>query len=127
MSTIRDTYPTKINNVTLFRPEKWELSEEVIEQEFRTEAGTDNLLVERYGKTTISAEFSCTDVWQATFAGWSKTASLTVKYYEPESSGYVEKSMRMRNFKSALVPASDYLTDSQSLGLYTVSFDLIEF
>ena len=127
MSTIRDTYPTKINNVTLFRPEKWELSEEVIEQEFRTEAGTDNLLVERCGKTTISAEFSCTDVWQATFAGWSKEASLTVKYFSPELIGYAEKTMRMRNFKSSFVPASDYLTDGQTLGLYTVSFDLIEF
>ena len=34
MSTIRNDDPTKINNVILFAPKKWNISEEVIEAEF---------------------------------------------------------------------------------------------
>ena len=128
MSTIRDDYPTKINGTNLFRPEKWSVSREVKETQFQTEAGTDQVLIQRTGKTTINAEFACTSAWLATFQGWNDSGSaLTVKYYDPSVPGYAEKSMRMRNFKFDMVPASDYLTDSQSLGLYSVTFDLIEF
>lgn len=127
MSTIRDDYPSKINGTSLFRPEKWSVNRGKVKTAFQTEAGTDSLLVTRYGKTTISAEFACTSSWLATFQGWNDSASLTVKYYDPSVPGYAEKTMYMDNFKYDMVPASDYLTDSQSLGLYTVTFDLIEF
>lgn len=125
MSTLRDTYPVQINSTDLFRPEKWDVAKAVVETEFTTEAGTDTSIVARYGKTTISAEYACDDSWLATFQGWSETNSLTVKYYDPTVPGYATKTMRMRNFKYSLVPHSDYITES--LGLYTVSFDLIEF
>lgn len=127
MSTIRDDYPTKINNTALFRPEKWSINRGKVKKAFQTEAGTDSLLVTRTGKVTISAEYSCTAAWLAIFQGWDDSASLTVKYYDPLVPGYAEKTMYMDEFKFDMVPASDYLKDSQSLGLYTVSFDLIEF
>lgn len=127
MSTIRDDYPTKINNTALFRPEKWSINRGKVKKAFQTEAGTDSLLVTRTGKITISAEYSCTAAWLAIFQGWDDSASLTVKYYDPLVPGYAEKTMYMDEFKFDMVPASDYLKDSQSLGLYTVSFNLIEF
>ena len=127
MSTIRDDYPTKINNTALFRPEKWSINRGKVKKAFQTEAGPDSLLVTRTGKVTISAEYSCTAAWLAIFQGWDDSASLTVKYYDPLVPGYAEKTMYMDGFKFDMVPASDYLKDSQSLGLYTVSFDLIEF
>ena len=127
MSTIRNDYPSKINGTSLFRPEKWSVNREKVKKAFQTEAGTDSLLVTRYGKITISAEFACTSSWLATFQGWNDSASLTVKYYDPSVPGYAEKTMYMDNFNYDMVPASDYLTNTQSLGLYTVTFDLIEF
>lgn len=125
MSTLRADYPIKINGTDLFRPESWEVSTETVESTFQTEAGTDELVVTRYGKTTVSASFACTDTWLSTFKGWSESASLTVKYYDPSIPGYAEKTMRMRGFKSVMNVYSDYITES--LGLYTVSFNLIEF
>ena len=125
MSTLRNDYPIQINSTNLFRPESWDISTETVEAAFQTEAGTDELIVTRYGKTTISASFACTDTWLATFKGWSESASLTVKYYDPSVPGYTTKTMRMRGFKASMNVYSDYIT--KSLGLYTVSFNLIEF
>ena len=125
MSTIKADYPTKINNTTLFRPEKWSVSREVIENAFQTEAGTDNVIVVRTGKVTIDAQFACTSAWASTFEGWADSNSLSVKYYDPSSSGYAEKTMRMRDFKMELNVYSD--TSKKTLGAYTVSFKLIEF
>lgn len=125
MSNLRDNYPIKINNTSLFRPESWKIKEDVVESDFVTEAGTDEVIVTRYGKTTIFAEFACTSTWAATFQGWGQTASLTVQYYDPLTEGYTSKTMRMRNFNMNLHPHSEYIT--KSMGLYTVTFDLIEF
>ena len=118
----------KLNNTVIPYLSTWEESYSPVEVTGQTEAGTDQVLIQRTGKTTINAEFACTSAWLATFQGWNDSGSaLTVKYYDPSVPGYAEKSMRMRNFKFDMVPASDYLTDSQSLGLYSVTFDLIEF
>lgn len=126
MSSLKDTYPVKINNVSLFRPEKFEIIPSIIETEFQTEAGTDEIIVTRYGKVTISAEYACDDDWVSKFQGWNNSGSaLTVKFYDPSQSTYATKSMRLRNLKIDLVPHSDYLTGT--MGVYTVSFDLIEF
>lgn len=125
MSTIRDNYPTKINSTDLFRPEKWSVSQDVIENAFQTEDGKDNVIIVRTGKVTIDARFACTSTWASTFQGWANSNSLTVKYYDPASSGYAEKTMRMRDFKMELNVYSDRTT--KTLGAYTVSFKLIEF
>lgn len=125
MSTIRGDYPTKINNITLFRPEKWSVSQDVIENAFQTENGKDNVIIVRTGKVTIDAQFACTSSWASTFQGWANSNSLTVKYYDPASGGYAEKTMRMRDFKMELNVYSDRST--KTLGAYTVSFKLIEF
>lgn len=125
MSTLKDNYPIKINSTDLFRPQKWSVSQEIIENTFQTEAGTDNVIVVRYGKVTIDAEFLCTATWASTFQGWANSASVTVKYYNPASSGYAEKTMRIRDFKMDLNVYSDQT--AKTLGAYTVSFKLIEF
>lgn len=123
--SIKSTYPTMINNVVIFSADSWSVDSKVIETEFTTEAGTDTAIVQRYGKTTISAKYTASAKWLKTFAEFSKLASLTVKYYDPELEGYAEKNMRLRNFKHTLIPGSDSI--NESMGLYTVSFDLIEF
>lgn len=123
--SIKSAYPTNINGVDVFSPDSWTVTPSVVETEFRTEAGTDAILVERFDKVTISAKYTASAKWLKTFQGWAVTPSLTVKYYDPISEGYSERTMRLRNFKYVLIPGSENL--NTSMGLYTVSFDLIEF
>ena len=123
--SIKSSYPTKINGTDVFAPDSWTVTPAVVETEFQTEAGTDEVIVTRYDKVTISAKYTASAKWLKLFQGWATTASLTVKYYDPISEGYSTRTMRMRNFKYVLIQGSDALTTS--LGLYTVSFDLIEF
>lgn len=123
--SIKSTYPTLINGTAIPSADSWSVDSQVIETEFMTEAGTDEVLVSRYGKVTVTAKFTVSAKWLATFQGYSSSASLTVKYYDPALAGYAEKTMRLRNFKYVLIPGSDKL--DESMGLYTVNFDLIEF
>ena len=118
-------FPIKFDTTELFRPEKWDESYETIETVNQTEAGTDSTAITRFNKLTVSCEFSCTDEWKKTFLEFSKKLSFKLFYYDVETSAYVEKTVRMRNFRSGTEVHSDYIT--QSFGLYNVSFDLIEF
>lgn len=123
--SIKSSYPTMINGTAIPSADSWSVDSQVIETEFMTEAGTDEVLVSRYGKVTVTAKFTVSAKWLATFQGYSTRASLTVKYYDPALAGYAEKTMRLRNFRYVLIPGSDKL--DESMGLYTVNFDLIEF
>lgn len=124
MSSLRD-YPPIINGVTLFRPEKWEVNPQTIDKVNMSEAGTDIVTVTRYAKVTISVEFLCDSLWLTQFKIWSREGSLNVKVYETEDRDYRERTMRIRNFKYNYEVHSDYIT--KSMGLYTVTFDLIQF
>lgn len=123
-SRLRD-FPILFDTDELFRPEKWEESYETIETKNQTEAGTDSISVTRFGKLSVSCEFACTAEWKKTFLEYSRKLSFTLSFYDVENSTYVQKTVRMRNFKSTTEIHSDYVTES--VGLYTVTFDLIEF
>lgn len=118
-------FPIKFDSTTLFKPEKWDESYSTIENVRQTEAGTDSISVTRFNKLNVSCEFSCTDVWAKFFLEYSKKLSFTLSIYDVETSAYVQKTVRMRNYKSGIEPNSEYVTSS--FGLYNVSFDLIEF
>lgn len=121
------SYPTKINNVAIpNKPNSWNTVREVIENVGTTEAGTDIVDIKRVGKMTISVSYNCSSNWLVRFQGWAdETTALTVQIYDPDTSAYENKSMRIRNFNYEMVPNSENV--SGTLGLYIVSFDLIEF
>lgn len=125
MSKLND-YPTKINNTPIPVPIEWSENSEVVENAMTTEAGTDVVDVLRVDKLTVTASFDVSSVWLATFKGWANsTSALAVKIYDPVTDAYVERSMRIRNFISNLVQNSD--NTSGTIGLWNVTFDLIEF
>lgn len=125
MSKLND-YPVKINNTPIPVPIEWSENSEVVENAMTTEAGTDVVDVLRVDKLTVTASFDVSSVWLATFKGWANsTSALAVKIYDPVTDAYVERSMRIRNFISNLVPNSD--NTSGTIGLYNLTFDLIEF
>lgn len=121
------SYPEEINNVKLpNEPTSWSVRRDVVENTGTTEAGTDVVDLMRVGKITITASYNVSSDWLVRFEGWAdETSPLSVKLYDPATSAYITKDMRMRNFVSDYVNYSK--NTSGTLGLYVVSFDLIEF
>lgn len=125
MSRFND-YPIKINNTDLPVPTDWNEFAEVVEVANTTEAGTDIVDLMRVDKLTVSATFDVSTTWLATFKGWANdTSKLTVKIYDSVTNAYITRYMRIRNFNYSLVRYSD--KTSGTIGLWTVTFDLIEF
>jgi hypothetical protein len=121
-----NTYPTKINNITIPVPIAWNEISEVVENAMTTEAGTDVIDVMRVDKLTVNASFNVSSAWLSTFKDWSKsTSALTVQIYDAVSGAYVSRNMRIRNFNYSLVQNSD--RTSGTIGLWELTFDLIEF
>lgn len=117
-------YPIIFDNTELFTPDKWEESYEVLENVNETEAGTDSIEVTRDEKLTIYAEFSCTSEWVRRFRLFSKHI-VNVRIYDSETDAYKTYQMRIRNFKKGTEQHSEYVRSS--VGLYNVTFDLIQY
>ena len=121
-----NTYPTKINNIIIPVPIASNEISEVVENAMTTEAGTDVIDVMRVDKLTVNASFNVSSAWLSTFKDWSKsTSALTVQIYDAVSGAYVSRNMRIRNFNYSLVQNSD--RTSGTIGLWELTFDLIEF
>lgn len=129
-----NTYPITINNHELPSPSSWQISFGVIETVMTTEAGTDVVDATRVGKITITAQFKLAEGASSTDAigqevktlqGFATAGVLTVKYYDPGTAAYIEKTMRMRDFSATLVAKSDKLTAVN--GVWNVGFKLIEY
>lgn len=121
-----NTYPVQINGTNLPVATMWNENSETVENAYTTEAGTDVVDVMRYDKLTVNASYDVSSTWLKTFKDWSTSSSkLTVKIYDPSTNGYVTRYMRIRNFVSNLLQHSDRTADT--IGLWTITFDLIEF
>lgn len=118
-------YPIYFDDTKLFSPASWEESFAVVESTNQTEAGTDQVIVTRYDKLSVSASFQCSSRWAATFATFRDKDSIAVKLYDLKEQGYKTRTMRIRNFKSGPEKHSEKTKGTN--GLYTVSFDLEEF
>ena len=118
-------YPIYFDDTKLFSPASWDESYAVVESTNQTEAGTDQVIVTRYDKLSVSASFQCSSRWAATFAAFRDKDSIAVKLYDLKEQGYKIRTMRMRNFKSG--PEKNSEKTRGTNGLYTVSFDLQEF
>lgn len=121
-----NTYPVQINNTDLPVAISWNETAEVVENANTTEAGTDIVDILRVDKLSVNASYDVSSAWLATFKGWANsTSKLTVKIYDSVSDGYLTRYMRIRNFTANLVQHSD--KNSGTIGLWNVTFDLIEF
>lgn len=118
-------YPIKFDGENIFTPSSWEESSAVVESVNETEAGTDQVIVTRYDKLSVSASFQCSSRWAGKFKAYSKRDSITVSIYDAETHGYTQRVMRIRSFKSAPVEHSERKHGTD--GLWLVSFNLEEF
>ena len=122
---LKKDYPIYFDDTKLFWPSKWQESYSVIETTKQTEAGTDQVIVTRYDKLSVSCEFKCSAAWASTFTNFRDKDSIAVRLYDLKTRDYKTRTMRIRNFKTAPEKNSEKLASSN--GLYTVSFDLYEF
>ena len=121
-----NTYPVQINNTDLPVAVSWNETAEVVGNANTTEAGTDIVDILRVDKLIVNASYDVSSTWLATFKGWANdTSKLTVKIYDSITNGYVTRYMRIRNFTYNLVQHSD--KNNGTIGLWNVTFDLIEF
>lgn len=121
-----NNYPVVINAVNLPVATLWNETAEVVENVNTTEAGTDVTDILRVDKLTVNASFDVSSTWLGTFKGWANsTSKLTVKIYDSVTDAYITRYMRIRNFSYNLVQYSD--RTNGTIGLWTVTFDLIEF
>ena len=118
-------FPIYFDDVKLFPPSKWEESSSVVESVNQTEAGTDQVIVTRYDKLSVSASFKCSSRWAAKFAEFRDKDSIQVKLYDLKTQDYKTRTMRIRNFKTG--PEKNSEKTRGTNGLYTVNFDLQEF
>ena len=122
---LKKDFPIYFDDTKLFWPSKWQESYSVIETTKPTEAGTDQVIVTRYDKLSVSCEFKCSAAWASTFTNFRDKDSIAVRLYDLKTRDYKTRTMRIRNFKTAPEKNSEKLASSN--GLYTVSFDLYEF
>lgn len=122
---LKKDFPIYFDDTKLFWPSKWQESYSVIETTKQTEAGTDQVIVTRYDKLSVSCEFKCSAAWASTFTNFRDKDSIAVRLYDLKTCDYKTRTMRIRNFKTAPEKNSEKLPSSN--GLYTVSFDLYEF
>lgn len=118
-------YPILFDGESIFTPTSWEENSAVVESVNETEAGTDQIIVTRYDKLSVSATFQCSSNWAGKFKAYSKRDYVAVRLYDIETHDYVERSMRLRGFKA--VPTEHSERTSGTDGLWTVSFTLEEF
>ena len=117
-------YPKYFNETALFRPEKWTETPQKIINKNQSESGKDLLNVVRKDKMNIACTFACTSAWAKIFDDFNNLDSFTLKTYSPKANAYVERTVYMEGFSSDEEVYSGYVEGT--IGLYTVTFNLIE-
>lgn len=118
-------YPVKFNSEEIPEPVAWDENYTNVENVIQTEAGTDVVIVTRYGKLSVTAQFNCSSRWAAKFAAYRDKGEITVELYDIKTGGYGLRKMRLRKFKSSIVKNSHRTAGTN--GLYEISFTLEEY
>lgn len=118
-------YPIKFNDETVPDPIKFDAEQSTIEQVNETEAGTDLIVVTRYGKMSYNCEFHCSSMWAHKFAMYARADVIELSCYDLLADGLATKSVRLRDFRPSLVDNSRNVEGTN--GLYRVTFKLEEF
>lgn len=123
---LKDDYPVYFDETELdIRRKRWQINKGKITTQNTTESGKDDIEILRVGKTSIAAQFRCTDAWTKTLMGFASADDISVKFYDPELDAYATKLMRIEGITVTEVKYSDTLTVTN--GTYDISFTLVEF
>lgn len=123
-------YPYMIDNTEIPFPKTVTDARETVENVNQSETGKDILQIKRLAKRNLAFTYRLASEWVPIFETFAEsTTPLTVKFYDgmgtSGQTGYVEKSMRMRNFQKTLLKDSEDLYGI--MGIWDITFNLIEF
>lgn len=104
------------------RPDSYEVGLSDVEADSggETEAGTTQRDIVRTGVAEIPVSFSVSPAWMKRLTAFKQKASISVKYYDPETAAVKAAAMYIDGFKAKLVQDTSYG------GLWNVSFTLKE-
>lgn len=126
MGTLKEQYPLIFDDTTIpFYPSGYVRSDEKVSVVNQTEDGHDDVEITRVEKTTLELSFLVNAHWAAILKGFQRKASISVQIYDKVNRAYETKLMRIEGYTEDLEQYSD--RNQQSMGLYTVSFSLVEF
>lgn len=120
-----EDYPILFNNNAIPAPVGWSESYKTVEEVNETEAGTDQVVLIRSDKLSVSCDFNCSSEGVANLASYRDSEPISVRIYDLKTQAYKTRSMRMRNFSVKLVQDSN--NTRGTVGLWQVSFDLLEY
>lgn len=105
------------------RPDSYEVNLSDVEADSggETEAGTMQRDIVRTGVAEVPVSFSVSPAWMKRLTAFKQKASISVKYYDPETAAVKAAEMYIDGFKAKLVQDTSYG------GLWEVSFTLREF
>lgn len=115
----------KFDNTPILYPLTWQETPTTVKETFQTEAGTDEEIIIRRDKLSISCAFKCTDTWVRTFKSFYFKDEFELTQYDPFTNAEETRTVRMTDFSYSLVKDS-YKLDVTN-GIYDVSFTLEEF
>lgn len=117
-------YPIYFNDTVIPFPISHNASYDVVENINTSEAGTDLVDMVRNDKLSLSMSFKMTSENVRMIRAFSRMRTFTLKIYDTLEDDYVERTVRMRNYKENLIPKSERISISN--GLWEISFDLLE-
>lgn len=115
----------KFDTTEILYPTTWQEQPNTIKNTFQTEAGTDQEIIARKDKLSISCGFKCTGDWVGIFKTFSQKDYFALSQYDPLTNAEETRVVRMEGFSYSLVPKT---WDIQNInGVWEVSFRLEEF
>ena len=123
--SLKSQYPMYLNGTQIPWPIGWDMEYENIQNVNQNEAGGDIVDTVRYHKLTVGAKFKCSSTWASFFENLLGEPDFKLKFYHELDEQYVEITVRMTGFKRKLVKHSEKV--NETLGVWEVTFDLVQF
>lgn len=119
-------YPYKFDSTALPFPTAWKQTHNKVQTLLQSEGGTDLVQSIRKGKLHVDAQYVIADdIWVKFFCQYDKKDSFTLSQYNPVTSLYEERTVRMENLSFSSRRKSEELTAVTAV--WDVTFSLEEF
>lgn len=118
-------YQIRMNQVQVPPPTVWDITYDTKETVNETEAGTDQIILTRKNKLSVSATFQVSSRWYGFFQHLKDEDSFPLTIYNPIEDTTRAYTVRLRDFVPSFVQYSE--KNRGTAGLWNITFTLIQF